>query len=130
MLNKNNQSDSDLDRVQLLQMKEPILIAKAKEQQGKRNDLNILANLPKSKKINVREDLAKEAGVSGHVYKALVAVNEKGSEDLKEAVREKKVLWSMLSPRDKVDAVLARVGYLVRGWYVLLMNKIFWRIGY
>jgi len=84
---------SDLDKVQLLERKRPILEKQAKERQGARTDLkqNILANLPKCEKINIREDLAKEAGISGNTYTALKTVNDKGSEELKDAVREKQI---------------------------------------
>jgi hypothetical protein len=181
-----DQSITDLDRVQLLQMKELILIAQAKERQktstGGANpqlvpnlaqaepltpeetkqlaeaEAIIAAAMPAVKKfmgkeptlagrvrdqlaseagkaamVNlselkkeppVREQLAAEAGISGRTYTALKTVNEKGSDDLKDAVREKKILWSILSKRDKVDAVLARVKYLVTNNFLQVCSKI------
>jgi len=86
---------SDLDKVQLLERKRPILedIANKNRLAAQNNDAGraVLANLPKQEKINIREDLAKEAGVSGNTYTALKTVNEKGSEELKDAVREKQI---------------------------------------
>jgi hypothetical protein len=81
---------SDLDRVALLEKKRPILEAQAKERQGARTD--IVPNLALSTRpAKVRDQLAKEAGVSHGTYDKLVRINKQGTEELKSAVRKKKI---------------------------------------
>src|SRR5690554_773132 len=85
---------SDLDKAALLARKEPILKIKAKENQLsglKQNQNTVLDNLPKREKINVRKDMAQELGVSDKTYGELKTINEKGTEDLKQAVRDRKI---------------------------------------
>lgn len=84
----------ELDKVALLEAKRPILEARAKENlktsTGGANPQPLM-NSTKAEKINVRKDLAQEAGVSEFTYSKLRTVNQKGSDELKEAVREKKI---------------------------------------
>lgn len=79
----------ELDKVALLEAKRPILERQAKERQGARTD--IVPDLAQCSKGRVRDQLAAEAGVSKMTYTHLRTVNQKGSEELKEAVREKKI---------------------------------------
>ena len=73
---------SDLDKAALLASKEPILKIKAKNNQrtstGGSNP-QLLVNLPKAEKINVRKDMAQELGVSDKTYGELKTINEKGT---------------------------------------------------
>lgn len=68
----------------LLEAKRPILEKQAKERQGARTD--IVPDLAQCSKGRVRDQLAAEAGVSKMTYTHLRTVNQKGSEELKEAV--------------------------------------------
>ena len=85
---------SDLDKAALLERKRPILEIKAKENQLsglKQNQNTVVVNLPQ--RVNyesgkVRNQLAKELGVSGKTYGELKTINEEGAEDLKQAVRD------------------------------------------
>lgn len=45
-------------------------------------------NLPDLEKGQVRDQLAKELGVSGKTYGELKTINKEGTEDLKQAVRD------------------------------------------
>jgi len=81
--------------VALLEAKRPILEEQAKERQVanlKQGDKspNTL-NLAERGKGEVRDQLAAEAGASKMTYTNLRTVNQKGSNKLKEAVREKKI---------------------------------------
>lgn len=88
----------ELDKVALLEAKRPILEKQARERQKATQakpgeqvgqvPLNLAE--PKSKG-EVRDQLAAEAGVSKMTYTNLRTVNQKGSDELKEAVREKKI---------------------------------------
>ena len=92
---------SDLDKVALLAHKEPILKKQAKERQraagGDRKSESAKSVPSKMTKAilhfkgGTREILASEAGVSTGQYSYLKAINEKGTEDLKQAVRDKKI---------------------------------------
>lgn len=86
---------SDLDKVQLLERKRPLLEAQAKERlktnTGGTNPQPVPNLAQADPKPRVRDQLAQEAGVSKMVYSALKTINERGSDELKEAVREKKI---------------------------------------
>lgn len=87
---------TDLDRVALLESKRPILEKHAKDakiSQLKQGDkVPVVPNLaPRETTGKVRDQLAKEAGVSKMTYEALRKVNREGTEELKQAVRDKKV---------------------------------------
>jgi ParB family chromosome partitioning protein len=76
-----------IDKVPLLERKREIVARKANDRQGTRTDLgNIVENLPRS-----RETLAAEIGVSGKTYDALRTVSAEGTDELKQAVRDKRV---------------------------------------
>lgn len=81
-----------IDKVPLLERKREILAEQAKERQGERTDLkqDIPANLPKCQK-ETRDAVAAEIGVSGKTYDALRKVANEGTDELKQAVRDKKV---------------------------------------
>jgi ParB family chromosome partitioning protein len=81
----------NIDKVPLLERKREIVAGMAKERQGTRTDLmpDIPANLPEGKET--RDAVAAEIGVSGKTYDALRKVSNEGTEELKQAVREKKV---------------------------------------
>lgn len=102
-LSRRNLSDVERARI-ALKLKDKIA-AKAKERQGERNDLkidippikdectsdyaNILANLPKSKPINTRSELAKIAGISERTLAKVEKVDTTAPEPLKEAMGSK-----------------------------------------
>jgi len=107
---------SDLDRVALLEAKRPLLAKQARERQRAGGTLAVrqgLVNLPNPEnKVHVRDQLASEAGMSGKTYDSLRKVNEKGGEELKQAVREKKVSASRAAkiaelPKEKQDAEIS-----------------------
>jgi ParB family chromosome partitioning protein len=81
----------NIDKVPLLERKREILAGQAKERQGTRTDLmpDIPENLPEGKET--RDAVAAEIGVSGKTYDALRKVSNEGTEELKQAVRDKKV---------------------------------------
>ena len=86
----------ELDKVALLEAKRPILEEQAKLRKlaTQNNDAGkaVVPNLAQQeKKGRVRDQLAAEAGVSKMTYTNLRTVNQKGSDELKEAVREKKI---------------------------------------
>ncbi|NLG18825.1 MAG: hypothetical protein GX556_15985 [Fibrobacter sp.] len=85
----------ELDKVALLEAKRPILEKQAKERQVanlKQGDKSPdTLNFAERGKGEVRDQLAAEAGVSKMTYTNLRTVNQKGSDELKEAVREKKI---------------------------------------
>lgn len=73
---------------------EPSIAAQAKANQGARTDLtptpapdNLLAILPKSSSVNVRDELAKIAGVSPRTMAAIKFLAENASEEIKTALR-------------------------------------------
>tara|TARA_R110000822_G_scaffold219954_2_gene354041 strand:+ start:380 stop:1075 length:696 start_codon:yes stop_codon:yes gene_type:complete len=76
-----------IDRVRLALELEPMLRAKAKEQQGARND--IVQKSSQCKPTKTREELAKIAGVSHDTVSKAKAVLESGNEELIEEVRVK-----------------------------------------
>jgi hypothetical protein len=82
----------NIDKVPLLERKRQILAGQAKERQGERNDLrgDIVVNLPQGCD-KTRDAVAAEIGVSGKTYDALRKVSNEGTEELKQAVRDKKV---------------------------------------
>ena len=85
---------SDLDKAALLARKEPILkdIAKRFQLSGLKHQNIVGVNLPQRRESSrVREQLAKELGVSGKTYGDLKTINEEGTEDLKQAVRDRKI---------------------------------------
>ena len=63
----------------------PLLMAKAKENQGARND--ILPTLAKSEPINTREELAKAAGVSHGTIAKVKKIIQSATPEVKEAAR-------------------------------------------
>ena len=85
---------SDLDKAALLARKEPILRSQAKERMKIRKGNQAGAsqvNLPDLEKGQVRDQLAKELGVSKMTYSNLKTINKEGTEDLKQAVRDRKI---------------------------------------
>jgi hypothetical protein len=88
---------SPVDRVALVELKRPLLEARAKERQiasgGDKRAVvkNFTQPLNNAEKGKTRDKLASEAGVSGPTYDRLKKVNERGVEELKQAVRERKV---------------------------------------
>ena len=80
----------ELDKVALLEAKRPILEEQAKERQVanlKQGDKSPdTSNLTERGKGETVEMLATEAGISKNTYKSLRVVNNKGSNELKEAV--------------------------------------------
>ena len=69
-----------------LRMKD-VIKAKAKENQGKRTDLNILDISPKCEPVNTREESAKLAGVSDFTIRQASKILEKGTSEQKERAR-------------------------------------------
>lgn len=84
----------ELDKVALLEAKRPILEKQARERQKAGVKIDLGSNLTQGDKGRTVEKLAGEAGISKNTYKNLNTVNQKGSEELKEAVREKKLYAS------------------------------------
>jgi len=75
-------------RSELVMKLKPVLQGKAKENQGNRNDLNILQNSVKSKSTDVQKELAKLAGVSHDtIYKSEKIMRE-GTQDQIERARK------------------------------------------
>jgi hypothetical protein len=81
----------ELDKVALLEAKRPILEKQARERQKAGVKIDLGSNLTQGDKGRTVEKLAGEAGISKNTYKNLNTVNQKGSDELKEAVREKKI---------------------------------------
>ena len=80
-----------IDKVPLLERKREILAGMAKERmQEGRNQHSPSVNLPEATK-ETRDAVAAEIGVSGKTYDALRKVSNDGTDELKQAVREKKV---------------------------------------
>lgn len=86
---------SDLDKAALLERKRPILEIKAKDNQKIRKGNQPGATVPNLAQLGesgrVRDQLAQELGVSKMTYSNLKTINEKGTEDLKQAVRDRKI---------------------------------------
>lgn len=80
-----------LDKVPLLERKREIRAKQAKERMEKGiNQYSPVENLPQAKD-KTRDAIASEIGVSGKTYDALRKVSSDGAEELKQAVRDKKV---------------------------------------
>lgn len=73
-----------IQRIAIAEKYRPLLERKAKENQGKRNDLNISADLPKRK--NTRAELAKIANVSERTYDKGKKILESDNADVKRKV--------------------------------------------
>jgi ParB family chromosome partitioning protein len=81
----------NIDKVPLLERKREILAGQAKERmESGRNQHSPPVNLPEATK-ETRDAVAAEIGVSGKTYDALRKVSNEGTEELKQAVRDKKV---------------------------------------
>ena len=87
-----------IDKVPLLERKREILAGMAKERQGERTDLraDIVENLPRCSD-KTRDSIAAEIGVSGKTYDALRKVSNDGTDELKQAVREKARHWRTIA---------------------------------
>lgn len=79
-----------IDKVPLLERKREILAGQAKERQIRKPADSVVENLP-PQTDKTRDTVAAEIGVSGKTYDALRKVSNDGAEELKQAVREKKV---------------------------------------
>jgi ParB family chromosome partitioning protein len=79
-----------IDKVPLLERKREILAAQAKERQVRKPADSVVENLP-PQTDKTRDAIAAEIGVSGKTYDALRKVSNDGTDELKQAVREKKV---------------------------------------
>ena len=79
-----------IDKVPLLERKREILAGMAKERQVRKPADSVPVNLPEQAK-ETRDSIAAEIGVSGKTYDALRKVSNDGTDELKQAVREKKV---------------------------------------
>jgi ParB family chromosome partitioning protein len=81
----------NIDKVPLLERKREILAGQAKERmESGRNQHSPPVNLPEATK-ETRDAVAAEIGVSGKTYDALRKVSNEGTDELKQAVRDKKV---------------------------------------
>jgi ParB family chromosome partitioning protein len=81
----------NIDKVPLLERKREILAGQAKERQkGGQGGVLLVENLPQAND-KTRDAVAAEIGVSGKTYDALRKVSNEGTEELKQAVRDKKV---------------------------------------
>jgi N6-adenosine-specific RNA methylase IME4/ParB-like chromosome segregation protein Spo0J len=74
------------ERAEIALQLEPLIAAKAKEQQGTRTDL--LENSTKSDPINTRLELAQKAGISDNTIARAKLIHEKGTEEQKERLRK------------------------------------------
>jgi len=81
----------NIDKVPLLERKREILAGQAKErmEKGRPKAGEPPVNLPEDKET--RDAVAAEIGVSGKTYDALRKVSNEGTDELKQAVRDKKV---------------------------------------
>jgi len=80
-----------IDKIPLLERKREIVAKQAKERQkGGQGGVLLKGNLPEAKE-QTRDTLAAEIGVSGKTYEALRTVSNEGTEELKQAVRDKKI---------------------------------------
>jgi ParB family chromosome partitioning protein len=80
----------NIDKVPLLERKREILAGQAKERQIRKPADSVVENLP-PQTDKTRDAVAAEIGVSGKTYDALRKVSNEGTEELKQAVRDKKV---------------------------------------
>ena len=81
-----------IDKVPLLERKREILAGMAKERFGGRHkNESTVESLPQLDEGKTRDSIAAEIGVSGKTYDALRKVSNDGTDELKQAVREKKV---------------------------------------
>jgi ParB family chromosome partitioning protein len=80
-----------IDKVPLLERKREIVARQAKERQIRKPADSVVENLPQQNPDKTRDTLAAEIGVSGKTYEALRTVSNEGTEELKQAVRDKKV---------------------------------------
>ncbi|MBE2204576.1 MAG: hypothetical protein IAE94_09595 [Chthoniobacterales bacterium] len=84
-----------IDRVPLLEKKRAILRAQAAERKMasllRGPESPVAVNLPERENGEVNESLASQAGVSRKTYEHLKDVAENGAEELKQAVREKRI---------------------------------------
>lgn len=84
----------NIDKVPLLERKREIVAREAKDRQGHGMTApgkTLPANLPEASNRETRDTLAAEIGVSGKTYDALRKVSTEGTDELKQAVREKRV---------------------------------------
>jgi len=80
----------NIDKVPLLERKREILAGQAKERQIRKPADSVPENLPEQTK-ETRDAVAAEIGVSGKTYDALRKVSNEGTDELKQAVRDKKI---------------------------------------
>jgi ParB family chromosome partitioning protein len=81
----------NIDKVPLLERRREIVAGQAKERMEEgRNQHSPVENLPQASD-KTRDAVAAEIGVSGKTYDALRKVSTEGTEELKQAVRDKKV---------------------------------------
>lgn len=81
-----------IDKIPLLERKREIVAKQAKERMEEgRNQYSPVENLPQPDTAKTRDTLAAEIGVSGKTYEALRTVSNEGTEELKQAVRDKKI---------------------------------------
>jgi ParB family chromosome partitioning protein len=80
----------NIDKVPLLERKREILAGQAKARQIRKPADSVPENLPEQAK-ETRDAVAAEIGVSGKTYDALRKVSNEGTDELKQAVRDKKV---------------------------------------
>jgi ParB family chromosome partitioning protein len=82
----------NIDKVPLLERRREIVAGQAKGRMGGRHkDDSTKENLPELGEGQTRDAVAAEIGVSGKTYDALRKVSTEGTEELKQAVRDKKV---------------------------------------
>lgn len=79
-----------IDKVPLLERKREILAGMAKDRQVRKPADSVVENLP-PQTDKTRDSIAAEIGVSGKTYDALRKVSNDGTDELKQAVRDKKV---------------------------------------
>ena len=79
-----------IDKVPLLERKREILQGEAAARESMGRPKKGVVNLPQDT-ARTRDNLATEIGVSGKTYDALRTVSKDGTEELKQAVRDKKV---------------------------------------
>jgi hypothetical protein len=103
---------SDLDKVPLLERKRAILERQARERMLEgNNQYSPVENLPQPETAGkVRDQLAKEIGISGKTYAALKTVSDNGTEEVKDAVRNglgaEKAAKIAREPKEKQPEIL------------------------